>query len=30
VLVPIAALLFWRHRVNIRQLMAGSEKPIGR
>ena len=30
VLVPIAALLFWRHRVNIRQLMEGREKPIGR
>ena len=29
-LVPIAALLFWRHRVNIRQLMEGREKPIGR
>jgi glycerol-3-phosphate acyltransferase PlsY len=29
-LVPIAALLFWRHRVNIRQLMEGKEKPIGR
>jgi acyl phosphate:glycerol-3-phosphate acyltransferase len=30
VLVPIAALLFWRHRANIRQLLAGKEKPIGR
>ncbi len=30
VLVPIAALLFWRHRANIRQLMEGREKPIGR
>ena len=30
VLVPIAALLFWRHRANIRQLMGGKEKPIGR
>jgi acyl phosphate:glycerol-3-phosphate acyltransferase len=30
VLVPIAALLFWRHRANIRQLMEGKEKPIGR
>ena len=30
VLVPIAALLFWRHRANIRLLMQGSEKPIGR
>jgi acyl phosphate:glycerol-3-phosphate acyltransferase len=29
-LVPIAALLFWRHRANIRQLLAGKEKPIGR
>ena len=29
-LVPIAALLFWRHRANIRQLMDGREKPIGR
>ena len=27
--VAIAALLFWRHRVNIRQLMAGRERPIG-
>ena len=30
VLVPIALLLFWRHRANIRQLMEGKEKPIGR
>jgi acyl phosphate:glycerol-3-phosphate acyltransferase len=30
VLVAIAALLFWRHRANIRQLLAGREKPIGR
>ena len=30
VLVPIAALLFWRHRANIRQLARGSERPIGR
>jgi acyl phosphate:glycerol-3-phosphate acyltransferase len=30
VMVPIAALLFWRHRANIRQLMEGKEKPIGR
>ena len=30
VLVPIAALLFWRHRVNIRQLMEGRDKSIGR
>jgi glycerol-3-phosphate acyltransferase PlsY len=29
-LVPIAALLFWRHRANIRQLVVGHEKPIGR
>ena len=28
--VPIAALLFWRHRTNIRQLLAGSERTIGR
>ncbi len=28
-LVPIAALLFWRHRANIRQLMEGKERPIG-
>ena len=28
-LVAIAALLFWRHRVNIRQLAGGTEKPIG-
>ena len=28
-LVVIGALLFWRHRANIRQLMAGKEKPIG-
>jgi len=27
--VAIAALLFWRHRMNIRQLMAGRERPIG-
>ena len=27
--VAIAVLLFWRHRVNIRQLMAGRERPIG-
>jgi acyl phosphate:glycerol-3-phosphate acyltransferase len=30
VLVPIALLLFWRHKANIRQLMEGNEKPIGR
>jgi len=29
-LVPIAALLFWRHRANILQMMDGKEKPIGR
>ena len=29
-MVPIAALLFWRHRTNIRQLLAGKERPIGR
>ena len=29
-LVPIAALLFWRHKANIRQLAEGKEKPIGR
>ncbi len=28
--VPIAALLFWRHRTNIRQLRAGRERTIGR
>jgi len=28
-LVVIGALLFWRHRANIRQLMAGKEKLIG-
>ena len=28
--VPIAALLFWRHRANIRQLVEGRERPIGR
>ena len=27
--VAIALLLFWRHRVNIRQLLAGRERPIG-
>ena len=30
VLVVIGALLFWRHRANIRQLMEGKEKAIGR
>ena len=28
--VPIALLLFWRHRTNIRQLIAGRETTIGR
>jgi glycerol-3-phosphate acyltransferase PlsY len=28
--VPIALLLFWRHRANIRQLIAGRETTIGR
>jgi glycerol-3-phosphate acyltransferase PlsY len=28
--VPIAALLFLRHRTNIRQLLAGRERTIGR
>jgi glycerol-3-phosphate acyltransferase PlsY len=28
--VPMAALLFWRHRGNIRQLMQGRERTIGR
>src|SRR5215813_3250680 len=28
--VPIAALLFWRHRSNIRKLITGSETTIGR
>lgn len=27
--VAIAVLLFWRHRMNIKQLMAGRERPIG-
>ena len=27
--VPICALLFWRHRANIRQLLAGKERTIG-
>jgi glycerol-3-phosphate acyltransferase PlsY len=27
--VAIAVLLFWRHRVNIRQFMSGRERPIG-
>jgi glycerol-3-phosphate acyltransferase PlsY len=29
-MVAIAALLFWRHRTNIRQLLAGKERAIGR
>lgn len=29
-MVPIALLLFWRHKANIRQLVAGSERSIGR
>ena len=29
-MVPIALLLFWRHRANIRQLMDGRERAIGR
>jgi glycerol-3-phosphate acyltransferase PlsY len=29
VATAIAALLFWRHRVNIRQLLAGRERSIG-
>jgi glycerol-3-phosphate acyltransferase PlsY len=29
-LVAIGALLFWRHKANIRQLVEGREKPIGR
>ncbi len=29
-MVPIALLLFWRHRANIRQLFTGSERTIGR
>jgi glycerol-3-phosphate acyltransferase PlsY len=28
-MVPIALMLAWRHRANIRQLMSGSERPIG-
>jgi glycerol-3-phosphate acyltransferase PlsY len=28
--VPISLLLFWRHRGNIRQLLEGRERPIGR
>ncbi len=29
-MVPIALLLFWRHRSNIRQLLDGRESTIGR
>ena len=29
-MVPIALLLFWRHRTNIRQLINGRENTIGR
>jgi glycerol-3-phosphate acyltransferase PlsY len=29
-MVPIAALLFWRHRENLRRLVAGDERTIGR
>jgi len=29
-MLVIAALIFWRHRTNIRQLMGGTERPIGR
>ena len=29
-LVPISLLLFWRHRANIRQLIEGKERTIGR
>ncbi len=28
-MVPIAVLLFWRHRENIRQLVTGKERAIG-
>jgi len=30
VMFPIAALLIWRHRANIRKLLAGEESKIGR
>ena len=30
IMVPICALLFWRHRANIRQLFEGKERTIGR
>jgi len=29
-MVPIAALLIWRHRDNIRKLRSGQERSIGR
>jgi len=29
-MLPIAVLLFWRHRENIRQLVSGAERTIGR
>ncbi len=29
-MVPIALLLIWRHKANIRQLLEGSERSIGR
>jgi glycerol-3-phosphate acyltransferase PlsY len=29
-MVPIALLIFWRHRENIRQLIEGKERAIGR
>ena len=28
-MVPVALLLFWRHRGNLRQLFEGRERPIG-
>jgi glycerol-3-phosphate acyltransferase PlsY len=28
-MVPIALLLFWRHKENIRQLLHGKERSIG-
>ncbi len=29
-MLPLAALLFWRHRANIRQMLEGRERTIGR
>jgi glycerol-3-phosphate acyltransferase PlsY len=29
-MVPIAVLLIWRHKANIRQLLEGKDRPIGR